>query len=83
MVGRHLTALGRKIGHDVKLAAFDDDPIAALLPAPLTTIKLPVRPFAEAAYEALCGQIADPALRPRPQQIIIDVELIVRESTTG
>ncbi len=80
MVGRHLTALGRKIGPEVKLAGFDDDPIAALLPAPLTTIKLPVRPFAEAAYEALRGHIANPALQPR--QIIIDVELIVRESTT-
>ncbi len=81
ILGRHLTALGRRIGRDIKVAGFDDDPIAALLPAPLTTIRLPIQPFAEAAYAALTRQIADPALAPR--QIIIDVELIVRESTTG
>ena len=37
----------------MKLAGFDDDPVAELLPVPLTTIRLPVQSFAEAAYEAM------------------------------
>jgi LacI family transcriptional regulator len=81
IVGRHLKTLGVKIPSDVKMAGFDDDPIAELLPVPLTTIRLPVRPFARAAYEAVLRRIKEPATDPR--QIIIDTQLVVRESTAG
>jgi len=81
IVGRHLMALGVTIPSDVKMAGFDDDPIAELLPVPLTTIRLPARPFARAAYEAILSRIEEPTIDPR--QIIIDTHLVVRESTTG
>ena len=80
LVGRHLMRMGLRIGRDVKLAGFDDDPIAGLLPVPLTTIRLPAKPFAEAAYQAAMLRIQEPDAAPR--QIIIDVELVVRESST-
>jgi DNA-binding LacI/PurR family transcriptional regulator len=79
LIGRHLMAQGLRIGKDIKLAGFDDDPIAELLPVPLTTIRLPVQSFAEAAYVAMLGEVTETECDPR--QIIIDTELVVRGST--
>jgi DNA-binding LacI/PurR family transcriptional regulator len=79
LMGRHLMARGLKIGQDVKLAGFDDDPVAELLPVPLTTIRLPVQSFAEAAYEAMLSQVSGRGADTR--QIIIDTELVIRGST--
>lgn len=81
LLGRHITDMGLQIGKDIKLAGFDDDPIASLLPVPLTTIRLPVKPFVRAAFEELKVQIEDPARDVR--QTIIDCEFIARESTLG
>jgi len=78
-IGQHFAAMGVRIGEDVKMAGFDDDPIAALLPVPLTTIRLPARPFAKAAYDAVLRRINSEDERVR--QIIVDCELVVREST--
>lgn len=80
-LGRHLAAMGLRIGSDIRIAGFDDDPVAELLPIPLTTIRLPVMPFARAACDELLAQIDTPELAPR--QIIIDCEFVARESTTG
>jgi DNA-binding LacI/PurR family transcriptional regulator len=79
LIGRHLMAMEVKIGPDVKLAGFDDDPIAELLPVPLTTIRLPVQAFAQAAYEAMLDNVTGTDTNPR--QIVIDAELVVRRST--
>lgn len=79
LIGRHLMAQGIQIGRDIKLAGFDDDPIAELLPVSLTTIRLPVQPFAQAAYEAMLGLVTGADTSPR--QVIIDTELVVRSST--
>lgn len=79
ILGRHLMALGKRIGQDVKLAGFDNDPIAELLPVPLTTIGLPIQSFAQTAYEAILRRLADP--KSDVGQTIIDTELIVRGST--
>ncbi|MGI9428238.1 MAG: GntR family transcriptional regulator [Bythopirellula sp.] len=79
IIGRHLNLLGVKIGADVKLAGFDDDPIAELLAMPLTTIRLPVEPFASAAYQAILRSVEEAEFIS--QQVIIDTELVVREST--
>jgi GntR family transcriptional regulator, arabinose operon transcriptional repressor len=81
MLGRHLTAMGLQIGRDIKLAGFDDDPIATFLPVPLTTVRLPARPFAEAAFDAVLPQAE--AIGNVRRQVIIDCELAVRASTTG
>jgi DNA-binding LacI/PurR family transcriptional regulator len=79
LIGRHLMEQGLQIGRDIKLAGFDDDPIAELLPVSLTTTRLPVQPFAEAAYEAMLAMIA--GVETSPRQVIIDTELVVRNST--
>jgi DNA-binding LacI/PurR family transcriptional regulator len=80
MIGRHLMAMGLTIGKDILLAGFDDDPLAGLLPVPLTTIRFPQEPFANVCYDRLVAQIAKPS-EPLPGMTLIDVELVVRDST--
>ena len=80
LVGRHLVNMGLKIGSDVKLAGFDDEPFAEMLPVPLTTIRFPADPFAKVCYERLLAQMSEPSV-PLPGQTLIDVELVVRDST--
>jgi GntR family transcriptional regulator of arabinose operon len=80
MIGRHLMAMGLTIGKDILLAGFDDDPLAGLLPVPLTTIRFPQEPFAHVCYDRLVAQMAHPA-KPLPGMTLIDVELVIREST--
>lgn len=79
LIGRQLNQLGVQIGTDIRLAGFDDDPIAELLAMPLTTIRLPVEPFANAAYRAILQRIDEPNFLRR--QVIIDTELVVRDSS--
>ena len=80
VIGRHLVGLGLEIGCDVMLAGFDDEPVAGLLPVPLTTIRFPADAFAQTCYDRMIAQMADPAV-PLPGMTLIDVELIVRGST--
>lgn len=82
LVGRHLLAMGVTIGRDVMLAGFDDEPWAELLPVPLTTIRFPADPFALICYERLASLITDPSF-VLPVMSLIDVELVIRESTAG
>jgi GntR family transcriptional regulator of arabinose operon len=82
LMGRHLVGMGLTIGRDVMLAGFDDEPLAELLPVPLTTIRFPADPFAQVCYERLGAQMANPAV-PLPGMTLIDVELVIRESTGG
>jgi GntR family transcriptional regulator, arabinose operon transcriptional repressor len=82
LLGRHLVGMGLTIGGDVMLAGFDDEPFAGLLPVPLTTIRFPADPFAQVCYERLTAQMGNPAV-PLPGMTLIDVELVVRESTGG
>jgi len=80
IIGRHLMAMGIEIGREIKLAGFDDEPIAELLPVPLTTIRLPVQAFAQTAYEALLRRIANKD--SDIGQLIVDTEIVIRGSTT-
>jgi DNA-binding LacI/PurR family transcriptional regulator len=82
VVGRHLVNMGVSIGRDVMLAGFDDEPYAELLPVPLTTIRFPADPFAQVCFERLDAQMASPSA-PLPVMSLIDVELVIRESTGG
>ncbi len=79
--GRHLLDLGRRIGVDVRLAGFDDDPVAAVLPVPLTTVRLDARTFAATAVHCVRGRL-DGSL-PRTTQVLVDGELVARASTLG
>lgn len=82
LVGRHLMGMGLTIGKDILLAGFDDDPLARLLPVPLTTIRFAADPFAQTCYDRLMAQMANPS-ELLPGMTLIDVELVVRESTAG
>jgi GntR family transcriptional regulator, arabinose operon transcriptional repressor len=79
-IARYLVEMGLKIGQDVALAGFFDEPIAAALPVPLTSVRFPIEPLALVCYERLLKQIANPAL-PDTGRTLIDVELIVRASS--
>lgn len=79
LIGRYLIEQGLQIGRDVKMAGFDDDPIAELLPVSLTTIRLPIRTFVKAAYEAMLDNLTGSDKSAR--QVIVDTELVVRNST--
>ncbi len=81
-IGRHLVEMGLKIGRDVMLAGFDDEPFSSLLPVPLTSIHFPADPFAQVCYEQLMSQMENPAT-PLPGQTLIDIKLVIRESTGG
>lgn len=82
LVGRQLMSAGIKVGSDILLAGFDDEPFAELLPVPLTTIRFPPDPFAQVCYERLTAQMSNAAV-PLPGMTLIDVELVVRASTGG
>ena len=79
IIGRHLNSLDIKVGTDIKLAGFDNDPISELLEVPLTTVCLPIDSFASAAYEAIVRRVKKGEMQN--QQIIIDGDLVIREST--
>ena len=80
MMSRHLSDMGIKVGQDMMLAGFDDEPIARLLPVPLTTIRFSIDPFVQVCYERMSNHISkqDAAV---PSLTLIDIELIVRAST--
>ena len=80
LISRQLVGMGLTVGKDVMLAGFDDEPFAGLLSVPLTTIRFPADPFAMACYERLTAQMANPSA-PIGGTTLIDVELVVREST--
>jgi DNA-binding LacI/PurR family transcriptional regulator len=80
IVGRHLVNMNVDVGRELKLAGFDDEPFAEMLPVPLTTIRFPFELFARVCYERLTSQMANPADHDAWQSMV-DIELIVRDST--
>jgi len=65
---------------DVSLVSFDDTSLATLVRPALTAVRQPVRAIGRAAAEHLITAIDHPAGRP-PERIVLDVELVVRDST--
>jgi LacI family transcriptional regulator len=77
-VMRELQTAGVRVPADVAVAGFDDMHTGALLAAPLTTVRQPMRLLGERACALLLERIGDPG-RPR-QAERLPTELIVRES---
>jgi DNA-binding LacI/PurR family transcriptional regulator len=75
---RSLLAKGFRIPRDVRIVGIDDVNYASLLPIPLTTVHQPCRDIGEAALQALIDRIARP--RSAAREILIDCELVIRES---
>jgi LacI family transcriptional regulator len=75
---RAVREAGLHIPEDVAFVGFDDLPIASVGDVQLTTIRQPVIQFGIRAVELLIDEI-DNGINP-PRHIILDTELIVRES---
>ncbi len=73
-----LIKLGYGVPKDVRLVGIDDVEFAALLPVPLTTLRQPSRQIGDAALGAMLERVSRRGLVAR--DILLDVELIVRES---
>lgn len=70
---------GFAVPHELSVVGFNDTPLAAELPVPLTTVRSPLREAgaaaAEAAVEAIAGR--------EPGHRVLPLELLVRSSTAA
>jgi DNA-binding LacI/PurR family transcriptional regulator len=78
---RALREAGLRIPQDVSVVGFDDVQSAAFQNPALTTVRQPLRTMGILAAEAIVRQITFPAEHPPSRQVIVDPELVVREST--
>ncbi|WP_228447445.1 LacI family DNA-binding transcriptional regulator [Streptomyces paludis] len=74
-----LRASGLTPGRDIAVAGFNDVPLSAQLPIPLTSVRSPMRDMGERAAAALVGQIEGRPARSRR----FAPELMVRDSTVA
>jgi LacI family transcriptional regulator len=78
---RALHEAGLHVPRDVSIVGFDDVQSAAFQNPALTTVRQPLRTMGILAAEAVVRQIAAPNDQPAARQVMVDPELIVREST--
>jgi DNA-binding LacI/PurR family transcriptional regulator len=76
-----LLQLGYGIPDDVRLVAIDDVDYARLLPVPLTTLRQPTHAIGSVALSVMLERVRERQLPAR--QVLLDCELIVRESCGG
>ena len=76
---RAFSDAGYRIPQDVSVVGFDDVLAAAYMIPRLTTVRQPLRKMGEEAAVSLMERIANSQTRPR--DILVEPELIVREST--
>jgi DNA-binding LacI/PurR family transcriptional regulator len=72
-------ALGRRIPADLSVVGFDDLAVARVLDPPLTTVRADAEELGRVAFELLAERMAG----GRPGSRVLDVELVVRESTAA
>ncbi|NCC75568.1 MAG: LacI family transcriptional regulator [Clostridia bacterium] len=75
---RQLTARGKRVPDDIRVAGFDDVQIASLLQPALTTVHQPIEAMAVQMLEILERKMNG---TPTPSKTILPVELVIREST--
>ncbi|MCS7175568.1 LacI family DNA-binding transcriptional regulator [Pseudothermotoga sp.] len=71
--------LGKSVPRDVSVVGYDDISYAEFVQPPLTTVKIDKFLEGIVAFEMLYEKIL--GMRTEPKQVILDVELVVREST--
>jgi len=69
---------GLKVPEDISVVGFDDIPLAKYMGPPLTTIR---QPAYEKGIEAAKLVIRYLEKKKKPKSVILDIELIIREST--
>jgi DNA-binding LacI/PurR family transcriptional regulator len=77
---RALRERGLRVPEDVSVVGFDDIQSAAFQNPGLTTVRQPLRTMGKIAAEAVLRRIARDGA-DHPKQIIVEPELVVREST--
>jgi LacI family transcriptional regulator len=77
---RALHEAGLRVPDDVSVMGFDDVLSAPFGIPSLTTIRQPLRAMGRAGAECLLNRINHPKA-PHPQQVIVQPELVIREST--
>jgi LacI family transcriptional regulator len=65
----------------VSVVGFDDVQSAAFQNPSLTTVRQPLKTMGILAAEAILRQIASPSEHQAARQVVVDPELVVREST--
>ena len=78
---RAVREAGLRVPQDVSIVGFDDVQSAAFQNPPLTTVRQPLRTMGILAAEAIVSQIANPSEHPPSRQVMVDPELVVRDST--
>jgi DNA-binding LacI/PurR family transcriptional regulator len=78
---RALREAGLRVPQDVSVVGFDDVQSAAYQHPGLTTVRQPLKTMGTLAAETLVQRIAAPVEHPPAKQLVIDPELVVREST--
>jgi DNA-binding LacI/PurR family transcriptional regulator len=79
---RALREAGRKVPEDVSVVGFDDIQSAAFQNPALTTVRQPLRQMGILAAETVLSRINAPAKSSTyPKNILVEPELIVRETT--
>ena len=68
---------GRRPGRDVALVGYNDVPLAAQLPLPMTTVRSPMREMGSGAVEMLLQRMDGQDVEP----VLLEPELMVRDST--
>ena len=79
-------ALGLDIPSDLSVVGFDDDPLAALLDPPLTTVRQPFDAMGRSAFALLRRRLAAAPAAPgsvRSSERVLAVDLVLRSSTTA
>lgn len=74
-----LRILGRKVPEDVAVVGYDDISYAEFVHPTLTTVRIDKYLEGVIAFEMLYERLS--GIREEPKQVVLDVELIVREST--
>ncbi len=74
-------AIGRRVPHELAIAGFDDDPFAAALSVPLTTIAQPRDRIGRVAATLVMDRIA--GRRTEQARIVLPTKLIVRQSSVA
>jgi LacI family transcriptional regulator len=78
---RAVREAGLRVPQDISVVGFDDVQSAAFQNPALTTVRQPLRTMGILAAEAILRQIATPGEYPPSRQIVVDPELVVRDST--
>jgi LacI family transcriptional regulator len=78
---RALREAGLRVPQDVSVVGFDDVQSAAFQNPGLTTVRQPLRTMGILAAEAVVRRITAPEEHPPAKQIVVDPELVVRDST--